>query len=58
MKGHVECLNCLYSNKPCEYEDKYYLLHDCPGYHPLITFERAWEFIDGKLVKVSDIECK
>lgn len=59
MKDKGECLNCLYSNRPCEYEDKYYIIGGCTGYHPLITFKEAWTpgqppchiNVDGKLVQ-------
>ena len=60
MKDKPECLNCLYSNRPCEYEDRYYVIpNQCPCYHPLITFKEAWTpgqpsgyiNVDGKLVQ-------
>ena len=60
MKDKAECLNCLYSNRPCEYEDRYFIIpNQCPGYHPLITFKEAWTpgqspgyiNVDGKLVQ-------
>ena len=42
MKDKGECLNCLYSNRPCEYEGRYFIIPNmCPGYHPLITFKEA-----------------
>lgn len=52
MKDHKECMNCLYSSKPCEYENKYYIIGECPGYHPLLTFKETYMNIDGKLVQV------
>ena len=52
MKDHKECMNCLYANKPCEYENKYYIIDGCPGYHPLVTFKETFMNIDGKLVQV------
>lgn len=53
MKDKAECLNCLYSNRPCEYEDRYFIIPNmCPGYHPLITFKETFMNIDGKLVQV------
>ena len=51
MKDKGEWLNCLYSNRPCEYEKKYYIIGGCPGYHPLVTFKETFMNIDGKLVQ-------